>query len=134
MTGGGGGNLQLSQGFEVLTPKSGKAYPVPCDEWSFLKEKLATTSKPPWVLPALSFTFLGAGLATFISILLGAIPGGPNGTGHLAAAWAVVATSGTCGVACLCLAIKQHRLERTQVSEVIRQMELIERRFDVGGA
>lgn len=129
----GAGSLQLSQGYEVLAPRSGKAYPVPCDEWAFLKSKLQKVSAPPWVLPATSFTLLGAAIATFITILTGGVAPGTNGLG-VVIAWAAVATTAMTGIACLILAIKQSRMERTQVSEVIRQMELIENRFDSGTA
>ena len=124
-----GGNLQLSQGLEVLAPKSGKAYAVPCDEWRFLKEKLEAVSAPPWILPAASFTLLGAAIATIISIISGSVVPGHSGNG-VVIAWAVFATTGLVGTACLILAIKQHKMQRTHVSEVVRQMEIIERRFE----
>lgn len=123
------GNLQLSQGYEVLAPKSGKAYPVPCQEWRFLKGKLESVSVPPWILPAASFTFLGAALATFITIVLDGVAPGKSGIGPVIA-WAVVATTGLVGLSCLLLAIKQQQFQRTQVSDVIRQMEIIEQRFE----
>lgn len=131
MSGNPTGNLQLSQGYEVLPPRSGKAYPVPCDEWAFLKEKLSSVSTPPWVLPALSFMLLGAALATLISIFSGSVAPGTAGHGPVVA-WAIAATTGLTGAACLALALKQYRIERTQVSEVVKQMELIERRFHGG--
>ena len=133
MTGTGSGSLQLSQGYEVLPPKSGKAYPVPCDEWAFLKSKLAVVSTPPWILPALSFLFLGATLATLIALLVGGVAPGEAGKG-LVIAWAVVVATGVIGVACLSLAVKQQNMQRTVVGEVIRQMELIEQRFEPNGA
>lgn len=115
------GNLQLSQDLEILTPKSGKAYPVPCDEWCFLKDKLSSVANQPWILPALSFLLLGISLTTIISILLGGVASGPSGNGIIIA-WAVLVTSGLVGIACLCLSIKQYKMNRTQVSEVVRQM------------
>jgi len=125
--------LQVSQGYEILAPRSGKAYPVPCEEWKFLKGKLVAVSSPPWVLPALSFVLLGAALATLIAILIGGVSAGPTGHGIIVA-WAATLTTGICGAVCLAVAQKQQSVERSQVSEVVRQMELIENRFDAKGA
>lgn len=124
-----GGNLQLSQGYEVLPPKSGKAYPVPCDEWGFLKDKLNSVSSAPWILPAMSFLFFGVAITTITSILLGGVAKGTSGNG-IVVAWAISVTSGIVGAACLSLAVKQHMMQRTQVSEVVKQMEIIEQRFE----
>jgi hypothetical protein len=127
------GSLQLSQGYEVLAPRSGKAYPVPCEEWAFLKEKLSLVATPPWVLPAITFVLLGASLTTFISVLLGGVAPGPTGNGVIVA-WAVCAASGVSGIACLLTSVRQHQLQGTQVRDVVRQMELIEKRFEQGAA
>jgi hypothetical protein len=116
MTNSGSGNLQLSQGYEVLAPKSGQAYPVPCDEWRFLKERLSVASAPPWILPALSFMLLGACLATFITIILGGVN--------------VVIITGVIGLSTLWLTAEKNKLQDMQVREVLRQMDLIENRFD----
>ena len=122
-------NLQLTQGYEVLAPKSGTAYPVPCEEWQSLKAKLNTVNTPPWVLPAISVMLLGAALTTLITILIGGVAPSVKGNG-LVVAWGVVAAAGFSGGVCLLLAMKQMEIERTQVSNVVRQMELIESRFD----
>jgi hypothetical protein len=65
--------------------------------------------------------------------VLDAVTPGKSGNG-LVIAWSVVATTGIVGFACLALAIKQQSMQRTQVSEVVRQMELIEQRFERGPA
>jgi hypothetical protein len=122
-------NIQMTQGYEVLAPRSGKAYPVPCDEWAFLKDKLISVSTPPWILPATSFTLLGAALATFISILVGGVTAGESGKGIIIA-WAVVVVTGIIGIACLALSFQQQKIQRIQVDHVLRQMDLIEKRFE----
>jgi len=42
------GSFHISTGLDVLPPKSGKAYPIPCDEWELLKGKLTKVSETPW--------------------------------------------------------------------------------------
>jgi hypothetical protein len=129
MSTNGTDNLHVSQGFDVLQPKSGKAYPVPCDEWQFLKEKLSTAKYPPWIAQALASLLFGASLTTLMSILLGDVASSNSGI-YKVIAWAAFATTGIIGIAFLFFAIAQYRIKRTQVSEVIRQMELIEARFE----
>jgi hypothetical protein len=123
------GNLQLSQGYEVLPPKSGKAYPVLCDEWCFLKAKLNNAKWQPWILQSTSFLFFGVSLTSLVSILFGSVSPGHPGNG-ITLAWAVFASSGAIGLACICLAFKQRKIQRSQVSEVVKQMELIEKRYE----
>jgi hypothetical protein len=59
---------QVSQGFDVLQPKSGQAYPIPCDEWSILKEKIKKLTSEPWLFHSLAFLLLGAAVSTFVVI------------------------------------------------------------------
>lgn len=127
------GNFSVSQDLEILLPKSGRAYPVPCAEWQYLKKKLRKVSRPPWILPALTSLFLTASLTTLIAIVVGGVNAGQNERG-LVVAWAVVATTGGIGLVCLAFSIKQHRMDKTQVSEVVEQMDLIEQRFEQEGA
>ena len=47
-------NYQMSQGYEVLPPKSGKAYPILCDDWENLKSKLTSVSSEPWFFKMLA--------------------------------------------------------------------------------
>ena len=39
-------SLKMSQGYEVLKPKSDKAFPIPCNEWDVLKEQLEFAELP----------------------------------------------------------------------------------------
>jgi hypothetical protein len=121
-------SFRISQGFDVLQPKTGRAYPVPCDEWDFLKRKLREASPAPWVFRALGSLFLGAALTTFITILSGAVLSIPQPY-SVVIRWAVVAVSAICGFVFLYSAGQQDKLHQTQVSDAITQMELIERRY-----
>jgi hypothetical protein len=131
MTTLGTGNLNLSHGYEVLQPKSGTAYPVPCDEWKFLKDKLKACGSPPWILRAAAFMFWGASLTLLITILRGGVAPGDQGQG-VVIAWIFVWATGACGAAFFYLAVRQSRMEQTLVSDVITHMELIEDRFEAG--
>jgi len=73
---------------------------------------------------------LGAGIATFVTILLGALPQTPE-SHALVIAWAVVAVSLVCGIACFFFADQQRKMRSVHVAGVITQMEIIERRYEV---
>lgn len=121
-------NIQISQGLEILVPKGGPAFPIPCSEWHFLKNKLKEISRPPRLFQSLGFVSLGASLSTFINLLIGAFPSTPSAK---ATAWAVVAVTAVCALVLLCSANQQRKLlEDNAVTYVVKQMELIEERYD----
>jgi hypothetical protein len=124
------GAFRISQGLDVLPPKSGNAYPIPCDEWQFLKNKLRQVSTTPWGYQSAASLLGGVGIGTFVTILTGALPSGPQSQARVIA-WAVVIVSILCGLACLFFAKEQRKMRSVHVSDVITQMELIERRFEV---
>ncbi len=119
--------FRMSQGLDVLQPKSGPAYPIPCDEWRLLKKQLTEASETPFFLHTLGSILLGAALATVIGIFTDTIPAGEKGK-TLVVAWAISAVTGFCGGICLWFATLQNKVQRRQVADVIAKMELIENR------
>ena len=105
--------FQISQGYEVLKPKSGKAYPVPCDEWNFLKKKIDEVSFSNDLFNDGGWALLGITLSTFGSILLGAY----QSTLSLTVAWAIVAVTLISGILCLLFASQVKKIKQTQASK-----------------
>jgi len=125
--------FQVSQGLQVLRPRSGNAYPIPCEEWSLLKGKISEFTTEPWLFHTLGSLLLGAALSVLISIL--------SGTYQLPAqqraqdlAWAAFAVCGVCGVLCLIFAHKERGAHRERASDVVAQMDLIEKRYETGAS
>jgi len=125
--------FRVSQGFDVLPPLPGKAYPIPCDEWGFLKEKLSGITKAPWWLHTVGTLLVGAGLTTLITILTGVLPS-TDTSSALIIAWAVVLVTGICGSVCLVFGAKERNVHHARATEVIKHMNLIEKRYDADGA
>ena len=121
--------FKMSQGFEVLPPKSGQAYPIPCEEWDFLKKKVRELSNRPWVLHTIGTTLLGACVSTFITLLMGGISTTAHPNAEIVA-WAVIAVTLICGVVCMIFADQQHKVQRVQADDILTQMELVEKRFE----
>ena len=121
------GNLQLTQDFRVLTPKSGQAYPIPCDEWDRLKDCIVKADDQPWFFRTFGFLLLGSALTTLITILLGPFAVGSRSR---LIAWAVVAVTGISGLLCLLFSEIQRRDRKGQIRDVIVQMATIEKRYE----
>jgi uncharacterized membrane protein len=116
--------FQISQGYEVLPPKSGKAYPVPCDEWSLLKSKIEDLSEKNELYNDASWALFGVTLSTLVSVLVGSFS-----QTALIIAWSVIVVTLICALLCLHFASRMRRVRKTQASEVLTQMEIIERRY-----
>lgn len=121
--------FQMSQGLNILQPKSGHAYPIPCDEWSLLKGKIERLTSEPWLFHSLGFLFLGTTLSTFLTIILGTFQLPAQAHAH-DIAWAVVAVTLICGLLCLYFANKERGDHRERANDVVAQMDLIEKRYD----
>jgi hypothetical protein len=122
-------SLKMSQGYEVLKPKSDKAFPIPCNEWDVLKEQLKDLTTEPWFFHTTASLLLGAALATLIAIWTGAISSTTVANANVVA-WAVVAVCAITGFATLYFAHKERGVHRAKAQTVLTHMRLIEERFE----
>ena len=122
-------SIQMSQGLDVLLPKSGPAYPIPCGEWDLLKDQARRFSSEPWFFHTIGSTLLGSAAATWISILLGTFESASADRARTVA-WAVTAVSAISGGLALTFAHLQRKVRAQQASDLARQMELIEQRYE----
>lgn len=120
--------FEISQDLKVLPPKSGTAYPIPSDEWADLKGKVSNITFDPWLFQNLGFLLLGVAISTFITILLGTFSD-PSKEVSRVIAWAVTSVSTLGGTLCLVFAGKERQLHRDRATDVVSQMDLIEKRF-----
>lgn len=123
--------VKVSQGYEVLRPKSDKALPIPCNEWDVLKNQISALTTEPWLFHTLGSLLLGASLASVISIWTGAINVSNSAT--LVIAWAVVTVCAISGGLSLYFAHKERGVYRARAQSVVTQMGLIESRFEREG-
>ena len=121
--------VTMSQGFEVLAPRSGKAFPIPCNEWDVLKSNISQLTFEPQLFSTSGSILIGAAVSTFIAIVTNAIaPSAGSNVGVIA--WAVVAVCAICGVGCYVFAARERKLHNNRAGEVVTQMNLIEQRFE----
>lgn len=124
-------SFQVSQGYEILSPKPGKAYPILCEEWEFLKEKIGRISNRPNLYDMIGSLLWGGALSTLISILTGAISSNPANPDSktVIIAWAVFAVTAFTGSISTFFGRQKHKIEEVQALEIKTQMELIEKRY-----
>lgn len=124
----GSTSVRVSQGYEVLRPRSDQAIPIPCNEWDVLKSQISELTTEPWLFHNLGSLLIGAALATLISVLTGAI--NSNAANGTVIAWAAFFICLIAGALCLYFAHKERAVHRTKAQHVLTQMSLIESRFD----
>lgn len=124
-------SIQMSQGYDVLQPKTGKAYPILCEEWAYLKTNIGTITEKPDIYNSLGFVLLGACLSTVIAIFTGTFPSPtPNiVSSKLIIAWAIAVVTLLVGLICLYFGNEKRKLIEKKASDILIQMELIERRY-----
>ena len=123
------GGIRMSQGLDVLPPKSGNAFPIPCDEWDVLKSRASRLVNEPWLFQSFGSLLLGAALTTVIAIVFGSYSKPEQQRAYIVA-WAVVAVTFICGMLCMFFANKERAVQRERASDIVTQMELIEQRFE----
>lgn len=117
-------SIQMSQGYDVLPPKTGKAYPILCEEWNYLKNNIRTITERPNVYHTIGSVLFGVCLSTVITIVTGSFV-----SPKLVIAWSVVAVTLIVGIVCLYFAREKRKLTEKKASDVLSQMELIEKRY-----
>lgn len=121
-------SFRMAHGLNLLPPKDDQAYPIPCGEWDLLKERIGKLSDSPWFFHTAGSILLGASATTLIAIFLGTMPSDKPTTAI--AAWAVVAVTALSGALCLLFSTRERAARRVSASEIVAQMELIEKRYE----
>ncbi len=123
-------NMKVSQGWEILKPKFDKAFPIPCNEWFVLKNKIQDLSLEPWFFQSAGLLLIGAGFAEWISIMTSAVKNNSDQPNIVLIAWSVVILCSLVGAACLFFANKERQLHKTKARDLIVHMNLIEERYE----
>ena len=121
--------LHLSTGLDVLRPKSGNAFPIPCAEWDFLKGKLKKVSVRSFDFQDLASLLGGVALSTAAALVTGTLPAYPQSQSRLIA-WSVVVVTSICALVALLFERNRREIQVDYVQEVVLQMEIIEERFE----
>lgn len=120
-------SVSLSQGFEVLAPKGGRAFPILCSEWDSIRDQVQALEVEPWGFQNIGSILLGVAGGAFIGLVSGSISHAGN---YIVITWAVLVTSALAGGFALYFAKKEKGIHRTKAENITQQMRMIEERFD----
>lgn len=122
--------FHVSQDYTILEPKSGAAFPIPCDEWERLKARLKKISTPPWIYEACASILAGISLTTLVNILTDMLPSPLEHPKASVIAWAICVSAGALALVSGVFAFERRRMKSVYIDDVIADMENLERRFD----
>ena len=124
-------SFKMSQGYDVIQPKPGRAYPILCTEWEYIKTQIKSIKTSfGWYYTGGSL-LLGAAISTLIAILTGAFnPVDDTNNVSLIIALSVVTSTGFIGMISLYFANESKEVAEKKAAEVVTQMELIEQRYE----
>jgi hypothetical protein len=123
--------FRISQGYDVIQPRSGKAYPILCSEWKYLKNIVSQVKDEALKFHTMGTLCLGASLSTLISIITGSYsPAKPDDAPtRLIIAWASFCVLVLVGISAIFFSRKQREVTGIKAKNVVEQMELIESRY-----
>ena len=122
-------DFRMSQDLVILPPKQDRAYPIPREEWAHLKKSISKLRSEPWLFQNVGSLLLGVSLTAFLSILLGTFQL-PAQQRAQDIAWSVFAVTGLCGILSWVYANKERNVRRELATDIVAQMELIEKRYE----
>lgn len=130
-----GSTFRMSQGYDVIEPRSAPAYPIFCEDWDYVKTKISQISDEATTFHSIGCILLGACVSTLIGIMTGSytVTQQEAPQTRLVVAWAVVAVTLFCGVSALFFSKKERALTRVKGADVLKVMELIEKRYSHDG-
>lgn len=118
-------SFRLIQGYDVMFPRTGKAYPILCEEWDYLKKNISLISNIPNIHFIIGSILIGSCITTLITIFTGNFLNSEK----LLVAWAVVIVTLIIGVYSFIIACQHQKVTKKKASDIVDHMELIEKRY-----
>jgi hypothetical protein len=123
-------SVSFGHNYEVRVPKTASVYPIPCDEWQKIRNRVARLTDFTWLFQSLGFALFGTAASTWVTAKVGGLDlvRFPNG---MAWAWGIVAVSGVAGALCVFVAYREQRQKSERAADIVEDMEMLEKRYDV---
>lgn len=127
-------SFNISQDFEIVPPKKGKAYPIPQTEWEYLKERISKIGDVINFYHTAGAIILGFSGSAFINFLTSDFPKSQDGSysTRYVICLAIAISTLVIGAMALCFGKKQRDLQIVKSEDVIKQMQVIEDRYGAG--
>jgi hypothetical protein len=122
--------FQISQGYDVIPPKRGRAYPILCEEWEHLKGQIRSIKTSVDRYQTAGSILAGTSLSTLVSIWSGTYDAvSATDPKAIVIAWAITLCAGVVGAACFLFAYESRGVSDKKSEAVVGHMELIEKRY-----
>lgn len=119
-------NFRMSQNYDIVPPQEKQAYPIPVDDWGYLREKVKGISDNANLYHTVGSVLFGVSGSAIVTALTLDTKISAN---LPIIAWAVCAVSFICGGLAFFFGREQRKVQRTCVNDVITHMDLIEKRY-----
>ena len=125
--------FKMSQDYELVAPQKKRAYPILVEEWLHLKARISAITDDANLYHTIGSILLGVAGSAFVVALTLPVPKSEQGemTIPLIIAWFICATALICGGLFMFFGGKQREIQSSSTQDVIQQMELIEKRYEV---
>jgi len=127
-------SFKMTQDFEIIPPKKGKAYPIPKVEWDYLKERIKKINDVVNYYHTAGAIILGFSGSAFINLFTSDFPKSQDGS--LSIRYVICLAIAICtlfiGAMAFFFGKKQRELQAIKSADVIKQMDVIEERFRSG--
>lgn len=120
--------FQVAHPYEVLTPKSDQAYPIPCREWDLLKSKVEQIRPEPWWAHTSGSLLLGMSASCLITLISGQFDL-PEEQRAMDISVIVMICTAVGGFSLLWVADAHRKAARMRTQDVTAMMSIIEDRF-----
>lgn len=126
-------SFKMSQDYELIPPKKKRAYPILVEEWEYLKARILAIRDDANLYHTLGSVLLGVSGSALVAAVTLDLPRSSGGQLAMPVifAWFMFASSLICGGLSLFFGKAQRQVERASASEVVQQMGLIEKRYEV---
>jgi hypothetical protein len=126
-------SFKMSQDYELIAPQKKRAYPILVEEWLHLKDKISAITDDANLYHTIGSILLGVAGSALVAALTLDLPKSEQGTMAmpLIIAWFICVTTVICGGLSLLFGGKQREIQSSSTQDVIQQMELIEKRYEV---
>ncbi|ATN01026.1 hypothetical protein CRN77_15360 [Proteus vulgaris] len=120
-------NFKISQDYELASLEKKQAYPIPKDDWDYLKLKMDSVRDDANLYHTIGSVLLGiSGSALITALTLKVDPDASIKT----IAWSVCICTAICGGLSCFFGSKQRKVQRVGIDDILAQMDLIESRYN----
>lgn len=125
-------SFKMSQDFEIVPPQKKRAYPILIEEWEHLKEKIKNICDNANVYHTIGSALFGVAGSALVAALTLEFPKNQNGSTPMPIiiSWFIFVASLVCGALSLFFGREQRKVQSSTATEVVAQMELIEKRYE----